>query len=106
MSICKKCGAEIDWDRNENGRLIPVNAGGHEPHFGVCKQRQLGEWDNYFADYADWRDAPQAHPVSGRLMYSDGAKSAGKSKRIPEHCCPDVPPWDYCEHQLEKKANG
>ena len=109
MATCRKCGGQIDWELNQNNKLIPVNAGGHEPHFGVCKKRQLGEGEDYFGAYGgSHKHAPRRHPVSGREMYSKGrVASEHRSKgEGPEYCCPDVPPWEYCQHQLEDMKRG
>ena len=36
MKACKYCGKWIDWERNANGKSIPVNPDG-TPHHRTCK---------------------------------------------------------------------
>ena len=42
MSVCRNCGAEIEWVRTEDGRYIPVDP---EPVFVI-----EGEGDEHFYD--------------------------------------------------------
>lgn len=104
MATCKKCGSAIDFRMTDAGKWQPIDPETGEVHYGECKRIALGEKPNYFAGAAKMQDMPQFHPVSGRMMYSDGARSIGKVRKIPTPCCPDVPPWDLCEHQISGEA--
>ena len=37
MSNCKSCGAEIVWEKSNNGKNIPMNKNG-SCHFDTCPQ--------------------------------------------------------------------
>lgn len=56
MSICKRCGASIDWIHTAEGKTVPVDA---EPVFVI----EGGGQDQFWTDEGD--------PITGRLARPD-----------------------------------
>ena len=104
MAKCRKCGLEIRFVKSRRGKWIPHNANDNEPHYGVCKAVALGESPkaDYFIQYGPMGVAPEFHPISGRRYYDAVGKKTGK--KAPPPCCPEVPPWELCEHQIAGEA--
>lgn len=42
-------------------------------------------------------------PATKTPETSEGVMSATRGV-VPDHCCPDVPPWELCPHQAERTA--
>lgn len=78
MSICKDCGAEIDWVRTSEGRYIPVNP---EPEFVV-----EGDGAERFYD-------EELGVITGRLARPEEVRTAAQ---MADALVAFVPHWKTC----------
>jgi hypothetical protein len=39
ISLCKRCGQQIAWDRTKNGKNVPIDPDGRI-HFGTCPMKR------------------------------------------------------------------
>ena len=74
--ICRDCGEPVKWGKSQNDRWMPINLDGSN-HLGSDIHRA-------------------SLPYTGPLVIKAKKAIGAKPKK---HCCPEVPPWELCEHQ-------
>lgn len=99
MSICKKCGGEIKWNAG-----LPVEIDGSD-HFDVCSKLQ---WERIVATgkRVVWNDRSGYVMPDGEIHLDRiwGVFTKATEELSECGCC--VPPWEDCEHTLEKRTGN
>lgn len=54
-SICRACGAAIEWWVTPRGKKLPVNLGTAKPHWATCPQAELFRKGDPHHDEAETR---------------------------------------------------
>ncbi len=79
---CKVCGESLRWGKSSKGNWMPVEVKGGGNHLAKCRP-----------------PLPTGTPMRSEAIYRPS-----KYGPIPEPCCPEVPPWELCEHQINGTA--
>jgi hypothetical protein len=106
MSICKSCGASVEWTKKE-GRWFCFNPGTQTDHWDSCSKRRWTQtkstgkrFENMKVD-KNTTASGYAHSIHGTKFDHIEKKSITGKRYKPDGCDCGLPPWELCKPNCE-----